>query len=112
MTQSFHLVIDYTTMGTILELKLTSQDNHQAQTPRDFLSGLIAYYSSGMVIMPKATALYDYKPERKGHARLHAQHRSFIIISFINFAQQAPTFLFLMGRTWKSNMCFLCILPM
>ena len=80
MTQSLHLVIDYTSMGTILELKLTSQDNHQAQTPRDFLSGLVTYYSSGMVIMPKATTLYDSNPERKGHARLRAQHRSFIII--------------------------------
>ena len=54
--------------------------------------------------MPKATALYDSKPERKGHARLRAQHRSFIIISIINnFAKRAPTFLFLTGRTWKSN---------
>ena len=57
MTQSLHLVIDYTTMGAILELKLTSQDNHQAQTPRDFLSGLVTYYSSGMVIMPKPSTL-------------------------------------------------------
>ena len=79
MTQSLHLVIDYTNMGTILELKLTSQDNHQAQTPHDFLSGLVTFTSSGMVIMPKATAPYDSRPERKGHARLRAQHRSFII---------------------------------
>ena len=66
-------------MGTILELKPTSQENHQAQAPRDFLSGLNTYYSSGMVIMPKATARDDSKPERKGHARLRVQHRSFII---------------------------------
>ena len=80
MTQSLHLVIDYTIMVNILELKLTSQDNHQAQTPHDFLSGLDPYYSSGMmVIMPKVTTLYDSKPERKGHARLREQHRSFII---------------------------------
>ena len=79
MTQSLHLVIDYTNMGTILELKLTSQDNHQTQTPRDFLSGLVTYYSPRMVIMPKATTLYDSNPERKGHSRLRAQHRSFII---------------------------------
>ena len=58
--------------------------------------------------MPKATALYDSKPERKGHARLRAQHRSFIIISIINnFAKRAPTFLFLTGRTWKSNIKFI-----
>ena len=105
MTQSLHLVIDYTIMVTILELKLTSQDNHQAQTPHDFLSGLVTYYSSGMVIMPKATTLNDSKPERKGHAGLRAQHRSFVIkfSVFSNFAHRAPTFLFLTGRTWNSN---------
>ena len=31
----------YTNMGTILEPKLTSQDHHQAQTPRDFMTGLL-----------------------------------------------------------------------
>ena len=79
MTQSLHLVMDYTNMGTILELKLTSQGNHQAQTLHDFLSGLVTYYSTGMVIMPKATTPYDSYLERKGHPRLRAQHRSFII---------------------------------
>ena len=33
--------------------------------------------------MPKTTTLCDPKPERKGHSRIHAQHRSFIIISIL-----------------------------
>ena len=37
----------------------------------------------GWVIMPKTTTLYDPKPERKGHSRIRAQHRSFIIISIL-----------------------------
>ena len=40
MTQSLHLVIDYTNMGTIHEPKLTSQDRHQAQTAGDWMTGL------------------------------------------------------------------------
>ena len=37
----------------------------------------------GRVIMPKRTTLYDPKPERKGHSRIRAQYRSFIIISIL-----------------------------
>ena len=33
--------------------------------------------------MPKTTTLCDPKPERKGHSRIRAQHRSFIIISIL-----------------------------
>ena len=33
--------------------------------------------------MPKTMTLYDPKPERKGHSRIRAQHRSFIIISIL-----------------------------
>ena len=41
MTQNLHLVIDYTNMGTIYTPKLTSQDHHQAQTPGDWMTGLL-----------------------------------------------------------------------
>ena len=44
----------------------------------------------GKVIIPKATALYDSKPERKGHARLRAHHRSFIIILVLSTLHNEP----------------------
>ena len=40
--------------------------------------------------MPKATALDDSKPERKGHARLRAQHHSFIINLLLTTLQNEP----------------------
>ena len=55
--------------------------------------------------MPKPTTLYDSKPKRNRHARLRAQHRSFIIVSILvtSSLHRAPAFPFLTGRTWKSN---------
>ena len=46
-------------MGTILEPKLLSQDHHQAQMPRDFITGLLHVPHHEQVIMPKQSTLND-----------------------------------------------------
>ena len=46
-------------MGTILEPKLISQDQHQAQMPRDFVTRLLHVHHHGWVIIPKPSTLND-----------------------------------------------------
>ena len=62
----------------------------------------------GKVIIPKATALYDSKPERKGHARLRAHHHSFIIILVLSTLHSEPP-RFSSSRDERGNLTrFLC----
>ena len=44
---------DYTSIGTILDPKLTTEDCKQAQTPVDPTMGLLHNHQCGKVIMPK-----------------------------------------------------------
>ena len=44
---------DYTSIGTILDPKLTTEDRKQAQTPVDPTTGLLHNHQHGKVIMPK-----------------------------------------------------------
>ena len=44
---------DYTSIGTILNPKLMTQDRKQAQTPVDPTTGLLHNTQHGKVIMPK-----------------------------------------------------------
>ena len=66
-------------MGTILEPKLISQYHHQAQMPRDFITGLLHVHHQSRVIMPKPSTLNNPKRDRKGHSRLRAQQLALII---------------------------------
>ena len=44
---------DYTSIGTIPDPKLTTEDRKQAQTPIDPTTGLVYNHQHGKVIMPK-----------------------------------------------------------
>ena len=44
---------DYTSIGTILDPKLITEDHKQAQTPVDPTTGLLHNHQHGKVIMPK-----------------------------------------------------------
>ena len=44
---------DYTSIGTILDPKLTKEERKQAQTPIDPTTGLLRNHQQGKVIMPK-----------------------------------------------------------
>ena len=43
---------DYTSIGTILDPKLNTEDRKQAQTPIDPTTGLLHNHQHGKVIMP------------------------------------------------------------
>ena len=47
------LLEDCTSIGTILDPKLTTEDCKQAQTPVDPTTGLLHNHQHGKVIMPK-----------------------------------------------------------
>ena len=44
---------DYTSIGTICDPKLITQDRKQAETPVDPTTGLLCNHQYGKVIMPK-----------------------------------------------------------
>ena len=80
-------------MGTILELKLISQDHHQAQMPRDFVTGLLHVPQHEWVIKTKLSTLNDRLTRAQRTfpiTRATTSIKSYISILNNNFGKSEP----------------------
>ena len=93
---------DYTSIETILDPKLTTEDCKQAQTPVDPTTGLLHNYQHGKVIMPKIkSTFYDPNEITLNNHEYIPNTLLLAIYNYIYFIENIPILLvYLSSISW------------